>query len=259
MAVAPPENSLGSSMMRALSASQLLDVWEQGRAQQASQRAMALLNAASPQTPPDVWAQRSIGQRDAALLTLREWTFGPKLAGLATCHACGESLELAFKVADIRVSPASESAEVLSLNVADYDLRFRLPNSRDLAAIVEQDDGDDAAGRRLLQQCLLDAHQNGKQIRIDQLPGDVIDVVVEHMAEADPQADVQLALSCLSCEHRWNVTFDIVTFFWSEIDAWVQRTLREVHCLASAYGWREADILAMSAWRRQFYLQTVGA
>jgi hypothetical protein len=33
--------------------------------------------------------------------------------------------------------------------------------------------------------------------------------------------------------------------------------LVEVHKLASAYGWREADILAMSATRRSMYLNII--
>ena len=77
------------------------------------------------------------------------------------------------------------------------------------------------------------------------------------MAQADPQADVQLALSCPACSHQWQSVFDIVSFFWSEMNAWAYRILREVHILASAYGWREADILAMSPYRRQLYLKMV--
>ena len=68
---------------------------------------------------------------------------------------------------------------------------------------------------------------------------------------------LELALSCPSCRHQWQATFDIVSFFWSEINAWAHRSLQEVHTLALAYGWREADILAMSPWRRQFYLKMV--
>ena len=44
------------------------------------------------------------------------------------------------------------------------------------------------------------------------------------MAEADPQADVQLELNCHACAHTWASPFDIVSFFWREIDAWAQRT-----------------------------------
>ena len=78
------------------------------------------------------------------------------------------------------------------------------------------------------------------------------------MAEADPQADVQLALVCPACGHTWQATFEIVSFLWAELSAWAERTLADVHALASTYGWREADILAMSARRRQRYLELAG-
>lgn len=242
--------------MRALSASELLGVWEQGRGQQPVQRALTLLAAACPETSPDVLAKLSVGRRDAHLLTLREWTFGLQLVSLATCPGCGECLELTFNVADIRVIPEAERAEEFSLSTAGYELRFRLPDSLDLAAIV---DCKDAATARhlLLTRCLLAAYHNGAECSVDHLPADVEEALVEGMAQADPQGDVRLALSCPLCGHQWQAAFDIVLFFWSEINAWASRILREVHTLASAYGWREVDILAMSPWRRQCYLEMV--
>jgi hypothetical protein len=100
-------------------------------------------------------------------------------------------------------------------------------------------------------------HQNGEARSADQLPANIREAVVEQMAQADPQADVQVPLSCPECGHQWQAHFDIVSFFWSEIDAWATRTLRDVHVLASAYGWREADILGMTPWRRHRYLELV--
>jgi hypothetical protein len=91
------------------------------------------------------------------------------------------------------------------------------------------------------------------------LPESVVSAMAEQMAQADAPADIQLALTCPVCGQHWQAIFDIVSFFWSEIDAWAYRTLRDVHCLAAAYGWREADILALSPWRRQFYLEMVQA
>ena len=78
------------------------------------------------------------------------------------------------------------------------------------------------------------------------------------MADADPQADVRLALDCPACGHKFLAAFDVVAYFWSEINAWAYRLLGEVHTLASAYGWREDDILALSPWRRHVYLEMVG-
>ena len=45
---------------------------------------------------------------------------------------------------------------------------------------------------------------------------------------------------------------------WSDLTDWVGRTLTEVHQLARAYGWSEAEILAMSGWRRRWYLEAAG-
>jgi hypothetical protein len=247
--------------MRALSATELLDIWEQGRTGRPAQQALMLLAAAWPDMPADVLAGFSIGRRDACLLTLREWTFGPQLACLTTCPQCGERLELSFDVKDIRApSPLTVDdaieGKILSLNVAGYEVRFRLPSSLDL--ITVSGSADVAASRHLLlERCLLAARYNGEEMAADQLPTEAIEAVVVRMAQADPQADVRLALSCPSCSHRWQAAFDIASFFWSEINAWAYRTLREVHTLASAYGWREADILALSPWRRQAYLELV--
>jgi hypothetical protein len=91
------------------------------------------------------------------------------------------------------------------------------------------------------------------------LPVAVISEVISRMAEADPQADMEVELSCPSCGQRWQALFDIESFFWSEISAWAQRILSEVHVLARAYGWSETQILDLSPWRRQVYLNLVGA
>jgi len=242
--------------MRALTAPEMLEVWEQGLAQSPPQRSMMLLAASAE--PTEAAARLTVGQRDGRLLTLREWAFGPHLAAVATCPLCGERLELNFRTSDVRVEAETEveAAESWAVDVAGYKLRCRAPNSLDLVAIAGQ--GDSAAARRqLLDRCLSEITREGSPVSVDQLPAEVIDLVVERLAQADPQADVQIALSCPRCAHQWQASFDIGAFFWGEIHVWAQRTLREVHTLASAYGWSEKDILMMSPWRRQFYLNCI--
>ncbi len=56
---------------------------------------------------------------------------------------------------------------------------------------------------------------------------------------------------------RWDAGCHKATQLWREIHAWAKRQLDEVHTLASAYGWSEADILAMSASRRRRYVSLV--
>jgi len=146
---------------------------------------------------------------------------------------------------------ARNEAAALQIDVDDYRVCFRLPNSADLLAANSQPG--------LLAQCLLSVDSPNENSDSDSLPAPVVDAIAERMAQADPQANVQLALTCPNCNHAWQTTFDIVSYFWAEINAWAIRILREVHTLARAYGWREADILALSPQRRQIYLNLVGA
>src|SRR5699024_7455752 len=135
------------------------------------------------------------------------------------------------------------------------------PNSADLEAIVKCQTAD-AARARLLERCALEikrgAAKSKRKRSANQLPPKVADALVKKMAQVDPQANGQLRLTWTACRHAWAAAFDVVSFLWSEISNWAQRILREVHAIASAYGWREADILEMSAARREFYLEMIG-
>jgi hypothetical protein len=133
-------------------------------------------------------------------------------------------------------------------------LRYRLPDSSDLAAVLPLD--EEEAARQLQARCLLgvdgitlgDALNPALAARLD-----------EHMAAADPQAETELQVTCLTCGAGWTELLDIGEAFFSEIEREAQRLLGEVDALARVYGWREADILAMSAARRACYLELVFA
>jgi hypothetical protein len=205
--------------MRALTAPELLSAWERGLGQPLAERALALLGAACPDTPREALARLSIGQRNARLLRLREWHFGPQLVGLVTCPDCGERLELTFRTDDLRVAPEAEPEEICMVTVDGDEVQFRLPNSLDLAALEPHQDLA-LMRQRLLERCLLKVHHGGEERAVDQLSAHAVEAIVEHMAMADPQADIQLAVSCVRCSHKWQASFDIGLFFWAEIQVW---------------------------------------
>ena len=229
--------------MRALSTTELLSVWERGASQPPVHRALTLLAAACPESPPDSLADLSIGRRDERLIALRELTCGADFTGLANCPACDEKIELSFHASDLRLGKELEPPAEFDLQLAEHRLRFRLPTSADLLTVNSRE--------QLLERCLSNGHGN--------LPETVLATVIETMSRADPLADIQLALRCASCGHQWEAPFDIVAFFWSEISAAARGLLREVHTLASAYGWAESEILALSPARRRYYLELVNA
>jgi hypothetical protein len=243
--------------MHLLTASELLAVWERSRGRPPVQQALILLAAANPDTSVDMLLKMEVGKRDSLLIKMREWTFGPLLSGMAICPACGEDLDVEVRTSDITALSKSQPGAVHLIEAQGYKVHFRLPNSADLLAILGTDDLDEAR-RILLDRCVVSIYNEGRQVPLSLIPQEIMRAVSDGMEEMDPQGDILLDISCISCGHSWKIVFDIVTFFWTEIDAWAHRILREVHDLAKAYGWREADILAMSPWRRQIYLEMVG-
>jgi hypothetical protein len=246
--------------MPSLSALELLGTWERGLDQPLIQRALLLLRAAYPQEPEEWLAALRIGQRDAELFALREQLFGAEMACVEVCPQCGQRLDLTLNTAKIRAACAPESET--SLSIGKYELEFRCPNSVDLAeALAESTDSNHVTNvrYRLIDRCLLSAELSGTRVDSNQLPDEIIAAVTEQMARADPLADIQLAVACPLCGHHWKAAFDIVSFLWREIESLAARLLRDVHTLASAYGWQEKEILALTPVRRQFYLALLGA
>lgn len=241
--------------MSALTATELLHAWERGESHGGEQRALVILATAHPELSPDELARMPLGQRDALLLQLRERTFGAHIACMATCPRCGAQAEIDFQTTDI-AADAAESPATLLTRHRDYEVECRLPNSLDIETLRSQD----IAGARqwLLERCVLSARRGGEPVPARELPKPVVETIAASMAQADPQAHVELAISCPGCQHGWTPVFDIASFFWVELAAWARTLLRDVHALASVYRWSEAEILAMSPCRRRVYLEMIG-
>ena len=237
-----------------LSASELLAVWERGLKKEAPERALALLASANPDSSREALASLSVGRRDAALLRLREWAFGHEITSNAACENCGQVLEMTLDTSRLRHPSCDAPAPAeFPLAAQGCELRMRLPNTADLLACSGMD--PDEIPRKLFTRCLVSAGSQGKQLGAEQLPEEVVQAAIEEMERTDPQANVEIDISCAACGHQWRELFDIVSFFWIEIDAWARRMLREIHILASAYGWSETEILNLSPLRRHWYLE----
>jgi hypothetical protein len=241
--------------VRPLSAGATLHAWERGAGQHPLDRALTLLQAAEPGATRGELAALPVGERDARLLRLRAATLGPSLAAFTACPACGERLETAFDTTPLLAdAPADAPLEARGGGVR---MRFRLPDSRDLAAAAGSGSVE-AARRALAGRCVLEAFRDdGAAVAPPELPDAALGALSEAMGRAAPAADVTLALSCAECGHAWEAALDVGPVFWAEVAARARVLLREVHSLAAAYHWSEAEVLAMSPARRRAYLQMV--
>jgi hypothetical protein len=217
-------------------------------------RAELLLRAASENDPDP--AQLSLGERDARLLSLREWAFGPEMTATSRCPRCQTVMEMTFETKDLRV-PAGEPHAEQSFSAGGYQIRFRLPNCGDVAMAAAGDPSASSLRRKLVERCVSRIEREGEHIASGSLPEAVMESLSVRMSELDPQAEIELDLSCQACGERWKELFDVEPFFWTEIQAWAGRLLLDVHHLAASYGWSESAILSMSPLRRSLYLNMI--
>ena len=246
--------------MRALSAAEILHLWEVGTPRPALERALLLLSAALPETPASELSALPLGPRDRRLLDLRAATFGPELPLFARCPACAQELDFALAAADLLAGSAEAESRALGpheLRTEAGVVRYRLPDSRDLAAAGEYP--PEEAERVLLGRCVLEVAIGGAAVFGPDLPAELREALARDMAEADPQAEINIDLACPACAHRWTMLFDVLAVLWADVSRGAMRLLQEVDALARAYGWGESAVLALSAQRRALYLEMVTA
>jgi hypothetical protein len=233
-----------------LSASALVLVWEQGLRAARLERPLALAAAADPSRTPEQLERLSVGRLDGVLLGLREEAFGPRIEAVVDCSACGEPLELSLDAGDLERGGESTAALSHTLTAGRTEVRFRLPTIADLVAVAGEDDVT-RAREALLERCVL--HPPAAD-----LPAGALEAVAERMAELDPLANIELELACPACGEVGRAGFDVASFVWAELESAARHALEDVHTLASAYGWREEEVLALTPERRRAYLELVG-
>jgi hypothetical protein len=241
--------------MRALTHSELLEIWENGQALHPLDQGLLSLHVALPELR-DSAADWPIGRRNGALAELHSAWFGPALRGWTGCPECGEKLEFGLDAKRLAHRQPQDAGQSITFK----EQTFRLPTSRDLAKVTTESDPRKAA-IELLERCRLDSRSAAQEEGSTATAWDErdLDAIGEQMALADPLAEIALRFDCPACGSLFDESLDLAAFVWAEIEGRAKRLLLEVHSLASAYGWSEAQILSLSAARRESYLALVRA
>jgi hypothetical protein len=242
--------------MHPLAPSEVLDLCDRGRGRSPTSRALLLLAAAKPDTEHEDLLATPLGERDRCLLQLRALTLGQRLEAVAFCPACSGTAEIDLDSAELQAT--GEALPKLDLHRANLRLSVRPVASGDLLA-AETCGEVEAARRVIAERCLLGAWRGEESVPVEDLEELELQGVAEALAKADPGAELILELRCPACRNVWRELLDVAAFFWAEVESRSRRVLLEVHTLARGYGWREADILALSSHRRRQYLELLGA
>jgi hypothetical protein len=225
----------------------LLAAWERTLNLARPWREVALLAETEGGDPARI-ARLPIGERDRRLLALRQRVFGSTLACEGTCPACSARLEWTLDASRFETIAGDEGESEFECD--GVVLRLRAPDSTDVAAC---DGGAGDPEEIVLSRCV--NATDASSARLALTTGSSRERLAERLSELDPAAELLLVLECAACGHSWQALFDPAAFLLAELDAWAVRVMGEVDRLARVYGWREADVLALSPLRRRRYLE----
>jgi hypothetical protein len=251
---------MGEALLRPVEAGDALFALDTATTLLPGERGTALL-ARCLSGGADLAGDLTVGDREALLLQLRRLSLGDAMACVLQCPApaCGAQMDLGLRCSDLLVAPREGVAAPLTLSAEAggdyYELTYRLPTADDLAAagpLARQD--AEAGAVEILRRCLLGATCEGASVGAGDLPAAVRGAIAEAMAAGDPQAELELDLTCPACGAAFSALFDTGAFFLRELEAQATTLLRDIHTLALHYHWSEADLLRMSPGRRAQYL-----
>jgi hypothetical protein len=228
-----------------MTAAEMLSFWE--TASRLCPLDGGVLAVAAAGVPPAQAADLPLGERNRALAQLYCAHFGGTLDGFTQCGACGEKLEFQFDVRQVAEAPALASQEWVAVG----RWKFELPSSRAVAMAVNA--GEPAqAGQRLLAHCMREPLESEPCWSDEE-----IEAIEARLAEADALAEIRVGFACPQCGHGFEEALDLESFLWSEIEELARQLFDDIHLLASAYGWTEQEVLALSPVRRSAYVQRI--
>jgi hypothetical protein len=237
--------------MRAFVGEEMLRAWESGRELPEQEAVLALLALALPERSVNELANLPLGERNALLLELRAMTLGRRMDGFAVCPDCGAQLEFALDARELAKGLRAQPAEAEDLD----GYTMRPANSLDLLA------SSAAASEEEARSILLARSLGVEEAELGSLGFDetVAAFLLERFEQINASAEIRVQLQCAVCHSHPSLDLDIATFLMREIAAAARRLMRDIHELASAYGWSEQSIAAMSATRRAAYLEILSA
>ena len=183
----------------------------------------------------------AVGDAEALLLAVRRSLLGEHVRGELQCARCGTAIEIAFRIEDYlrHHRPRAAAPEAGDDGwLSDAGVAFRIPTLRDQAEVS----GHPQAALTLLRRCLRGQADRRTRLRAER--------ALERIA---PTLSGHVTGLCPECGERVEAYFDVEQFVLRELRSVARELFDDVHRIATAYGWSEAEILALPRSRRALY------
>jgi hypothetical protein len=221
----------------------VLDTWSGGAG--ASSPVGPLLALARPdldaRAREELAGDRANGAFVDALVALGRRT----LDTLVACPRCGGAVEIEVPLDALPAAPPEDPAAPPAVTVGSATVAYRLPSVADLAAARSCPDAEAA-------EALLVARTVGTGVD----PA-VLAEVTAAIDERHPLLAPRVEVRCAACDATFVAGIDLAGAAWTCLASVAAELLEEVAVLARAYGWSEAEVLAVPRARRARYRQLV--
>ena len=192
-------------------------------------------------------------QGDVDALKVRSWPVARRLDGLIRirlaggvtmetialrCPECNEDFEIRL---DLAASRPNEMPERIAFDVDGERFEARCPTGEDHARWLAE-----RPSERAVAASLLDGETEPNEALVAALDA--------ALASYDPARELPVSTQCPACEAAIETVIALETRLLQAFAAEQRSWLREIAALAQSYPWSEAEIAAMPAWRRRFYL-----
>jgi hypothetical protein len=197
------------------------------------------------------WATVPASELAAVALVIRQAWIGDLLSTDGWCPAsgCGARVDVSFRVGEYldHVRPTVPAGVEPTgdgwFRLAGEEVRFRVPTAADLVEALDRPEGVVA----LSSTCVVPAElDDDRWSRVDRA-----------LAEISPPLDGTVGGACPQCGGALELRFDPCSYVMAELGDLFAGLYYEVHLLARAYRWSEADILTLGRSRRIAYAHLV--
>lgn len=241
----------------ALSDAAILQLWDVAESLAPALRSREILRSSLTADAFSQILQAPLGQANVLLLRIRQKRFGSRFHILDRCPHCTETLEFSISAESmlegLRPPPAGDRHE---LPFEGWNLQLRPLCLQDLIEFLP-DASPEENGRRLMARTLTACSRDHQAAAIRDLPEAAWEAIAHCQHEWDPAAEILFHLSCPACRKAWESSLDPGAYLWLELAAQARTLQAQVHTIASTYGWRESEILALSPERRAAYVALI--
>ena len=206
---------------------------------------------------PEVVTGLSVADRQFLMLELAVRLAPGETWLTAWCGTCRERFDFAVDYRCLPVKEAGAGYPFAEVRTSRGPCRFRVPTGTDQEIVADLD--DDEAVRCLLACCLV-AHDgrmaDGRSSReiVNSFSRDDFEAIDAAFESVAPEVAVSVQAACPACGALHMIPVDPYRAL-SGLQG--ENLLQEIHAIASAYHWGEAEILALPLDRRRRYLELI--